>query len=102
MAVKSMEPECIARKFRVNGIVQGVGFRPFVYGLANRYRLKGEIANTSSGVSFHVEGFREDIESFGRDLIQGCPPLARITDLAAFDEPLRNFRNFTIARSKRQ
>lgn len=100
MAVKSIEPECIAKKFRVNGIVQGVGFRPFVYGLANRYRLKGKIANTSSGVSLHVEGFREDIESFGRDLIQSCPPLARITDLVAIDEPLKNFRNFTIARSK--
>jgi len=97
-----MEPECIARKFRVNGIVQGVGFRPFVYVLANRYRLRGKIANTSSGVSLHVEGFPDDIESFGRDLVQNCPPLARITDLVVVDEPLRNYQNFTIARSKHQ
>jgi len=100
MAAKSLESECIARKYRVNGIVQGVGFRPFVYQLANRYRLKGEVANTSSGVSLHVEGFPEDIESFGRDLVRNCPPLARITDLASVAEPLRNFRNFSIARSE--
>jgi len=97
-----MNTECIARKFRVNGIVQGVGFRPFIYGLANRYRLKGEVANTSDGVSLHVEGFPEDIESFGRDLVQYCPPMARITDLAAVDEPLGNYRNFSITRSRHQ
>jgi len=95
-----MKSECIARKFRVNGIVQGVGFRPFVYGLANRYQLKGEVANTSAGVSLHVEGFPEDIESFGRDLVRDCPPLARIIDLATVDGPLRNYRNFTIAGSE--
>ncbi|MEW6671610.1 MAG: carbamoyltransferase HypF [Thermodesulfobacteriota bacterium] len=102
MAAKGIEPECIARTFRVNGIVQGVGFRPFVYGLANRYRLKGEIANTSSGVCLHVEGVPADIASFGRDLVANCPPLARITDLVSSDGPLRNFRDFSIAASREQ
>ncbi len=60
----------VARKVKINGIVQGVGFRPFVYQLANRYNLKGEVANTSSGVAIHVEGPQNNIESFSRDLPQ--------------------------------
>jgi len=102
MAAKQMEPKCIARRFTVNGIVQGVGFRPFVYQLATRYRLKGEIANTSAGVSLHVEGLRTDIESFGRDLVGRCPPLARITDVAAVAAEFGNFKDFTIAGSRSQ
>lgn len=100
MAVQVRESECTARGFRVNGVVQGVGFRPFVYQLANRYRLKGEIANTSSGVSLHVEGFRGDIECFGRDLVKRCPPLARITEVVTVEEPVRHFQHFSIARSR--
>ena len=46
----------VAKRLKVNGIVQGVGFRPFVFQLAAQYGLKGEVANTSSGVSIHIEG----------------------------------------------
>ena len=45
-----MKENYIARKLKINGIVQGVGFRPFVYNLANKFRLKGEVANNSSGI----------------------------------------------------
>ncbi|MDP3284058.1 MAG: acylphosphatase [Desulfobacterales bacterium] len=61
-----MQRECIARRIEVEGIVQGVGFRPFIYQLANRHNLKGEVLNTSSGVSIHVEGIDKDFVSFRR------------------------------------
>ncbi|MGD9281186.1 MAG: acylphosphatase, partial [Desulfobacterales bacterium] len=50
-----------AKRIEVNGIVQGVGFRPFVYNLAHQYGLKGEVANTAAGVSIHIQGLPECI-----------------------------------------
>ena len=51
-----MTKNVIAKRIEINGIVQGVGFRPFVYNLANHFGLKGEVANTASGVYIHIEG----------------------------------------------
>jgi hydrogenase maturation protein HypF len=92
----------VARKVKINGIVQGVGFRPFVYQLANRYNLKGEVANTSSGVAIHIEGLQNNIESFSKDLPQKCPPLAHITEILLHEEPVRDFKDFTIVISREQ
>ena len=89
----------VARRLEVNGIVQGVGFRPFVYQLANRYRLNGDVANTSSGVVIHVEGPLSNVESFSRDLPRKCPPLARITRISLFPERVKNFKYFSIIAS---
>jgi hydrogenase maturation protein HypF len=86
----------------VNGIVQGVGFRPFVYQLAIQHHLKGEVANTSSGVAIHIEGRQNDIESFSQDLSCKCPPLARITAITPHREQIKNFRDFTIVKSREQ
>lgn len=80
----------------VTGVVQGVGFRPFVYGLARRLDLRGWVRNTSGGVEILVEGERLQVERFVRGLKTEAPPLARIdsisiqsdlpeTDLQTFD-----------------
>lgn len=89
----------VARRMEVNGIVQGVGFRPFVYKLANQYRLNGEVANTSSGVVIHVEGPQNNIESFSADLARKSPPLARITQISLHHEPVKDFKDFSIITS---
>jgi len=94
--------ECVAKRVEINGIVQGVGFRPFVYQLANQYNLKGEVANTSSGVSIHLEGNRQNIESFCRDISEKKPPLAHITEIDLFDEPVCDHQAFTIVDSREQ
>jgi len=94
--------ECVARRVKINGIVQGVGFRPFVYKLANRYKLKGEVANTSSGVFIHIEGNKQHIELFCRDISEKKPPLAHITEIDFFDEPVNDYRDFTIVDSREQ
>ena len=71
-----------AKRFEISGIVQGVGFRPFVYQRALRHDLKGEVANTSAGVTIHVEGQGKNLEKFRRDLKTAPPPLAHITDIS--------------------
>ena len=62
----------------MTGIVQGVGFRPFVYRLARNHRLAGWVCNTSKGVEIQVSGPPESLESFVRRLSADAPALARI------------------------
>lgn len=95
-----MIADYVARELKVEGIVQGVGFRPFVYQLANRFGLKGEVANTSSGVSIHIEGLKDEIEPFCRDLVQKRPPLAHITEVSIHPKPVKGFKNFSIIKSR--
>ncbi len=95
-----MEKDYVAKDLEVNGIVQGVGFRPFVYKLANRYDVSGVIANTSSGVSIHLEGPKEDIESFCIDLSDKSPPLAHITKISIQNGFLNGHKDFAIVKSR--
>jgi hydrogenase maturation protein HypF len=94
-----MAEEYDARRLEVNGIVQGVGFRPFIYNLANRYGLKGEVANTSCGVIITIEGSRNNIESFSRDLTEKRPPLSHIVEITQYQEALDNRKEFKIVPS---
>lgn len=64
--------------YHIEGIVQGVGFRPFVYTIALRYALKGFVLNNSKGVIIEVEGFKESLDAFEEALFKELPPLARI------------------------
>jgi len=99
---EAMKKDFVARSFTIKGVVQGVGFRPFVYRLALNYGLKGKISNTTTGVSLHVEGIKGDIDSFSRDLHEKRPPLAYITEISSRTVPVRNFKRFAIARSIKQ
>ncbi|MFW6055028.1 MAG: carbamoyltransferase HypF [Thermodesulfobacteriota bacterium] len=62
----------------INGQVQGVGFRPFVYRLAREYRLRGYVRNTPGGVEILIQGPAEAVAGFQRDFPERLPPLARI------------------------
>ena len=83
----------------VAGIVQGVGFRPFVYRLANECGLTGVISNTPAGVSIEVQGEAEAVEKFLERLPKEIPPLARITGFTPRDAELREENSFQIAAS---
>ena len=76
------QESCAGERLRVRasvaGIVQGVGFRPFVYRLALREGLDGFILNNSQGVSIEVEGAHDRVERFLSSLVSEAPPLARI------------------------
>lgn len=71
----------MVKHISVNGVVQGVGFRPFVYGLATRLDLRGWVCNTSGGVEIHVEGDASKLECFVQSLTAEKPPLARIDSI---------------------
>jgi len=71
----------VRRRIHVAGMVQGVGFRPYVYRLATERHLAGQIANTSSGVVIEVEGAAEAVEDFLSSLPALAPPLALVTDI---------------------
>ena len=91
-----------AKSININGIVQGVGFRPFVYQLAAAHTLHGRVSNTSSGVSIHIEGELPAIEAFSRELTQNPPPLAHITHVTLEDAPLKGYGDFSIIKSQAQ
>jgi hydrogenase maturation protein HypF len=87
---------------RVRGIVQGVGFRPFVYGLAVRHSLKGWVYNTSEDVRIEVEGAADAIEQFENELKAEAPPLAYIENITIKYHAPRGHRNFEIHPSRAQ
>jgi len=86
----------------VRGIVQGVGFRPFVYGLAVKHNLKGWVYNTSEDVKIEVEGGAQNIEQFVRELETKAPPLAHIEDITIEYYPPRGYKGFKIRQSQAQ
>ncbi len=67
----------IARRWTIEGRVQGVGYRPFVFRLAHEYGLRGWVCNGQEGVEVVAEGPEANIVAFGRDLISRAPGLAR-------------------------
>ncbi len=81
----------------VKGVVQGVGFRPFVYKLATSLRLTGYVTNTSEGVL--IEGEGGAIPEFVRRLRTEAPPLSDITDISITSLPLKGDADFTIRAS---
>ncbi|HWQ11717.1 MAG TPA: carbamoyltransferase HypF [Roseiflexaceae bacterium] len=88
------------RRIAVQGIVQGVGFRPFVYGQALRCGLAGFVLNDSAGVTIEVEGAHEALAAFERALRAAAPPLARVDSIAVEEVPPRGETVFAIAHSR--
>ncbi|MCG8565251.1 MAG: carbamoyltransferase HypF [Desulfobacterales bacterium] len=92
----------VARQLLVNGVVQGVGFRPFIFGLAHEHALNGEVSNTSQGVDIRVEGPKGAVDAFVRDISSKTPPLARITRVEVLEIPPRDRTGFKIIPSQTQ
>ncbi len=91
----------LRRRFLVGGIVQGVGFRPFVFNLAEAENLVGVVSNTSAGVVIEVQGLVAQVESFTRRLEDDAPPLSRIVSVQKEDMPsLGEFEGFSIEKSR--
>src|SRR4051812_42837473 len=87
------------RHIVVQGIVQGVGFRPFVYTLARRYHLAGFVFNDSVGVTIEVEGEVQALECFVVSLRHETPPLARIDQMQSELLPICGETDFAIISS---
>ncbi|MDH7487894.1 MAG: carbamoyltransferase HypF [Anaerolineae bacterium] len=90
----------VANRFKVTGVVQGVGFRPFVYGLATGLGLRGWVINTSSGVVIEAEGSPKALDVFARDLVAKAPPVARIETVQREEIPPNGWERFEIRESR--
>ena len=89
------------RRYRVCGIVQGVGFRPFVHRLARTYGASGWVLNDSEGVLLELQAPAKAIDGFVDELVSRPPPLARIIDVREVvrDEPAPRYEGFEIRKS---
>lgn len=85
---------------KVHGIVQGVGFRPFVYNLAESLNLNGWVNNNSEGVYIDIQGEDSSIKKFMCLLVQKNPPLSKIEKVETSEKPLCSFTDFEIAASE--
>jgi hydrogenase maturation protein HypF len=84
----------------ISGIVQGVGFRPFVYSLAKRFALTGWVRNTSAGVDIEVDGTKSALDDFLQALKNELPPLARMDELQVSWRDTNGFTTFEIVHSE--
>jgi len=91
-----------SKRIEITGVVQGVGFRPFVYQLAQEHRLVGWVCNTSAGVEIEAEGKEEALERFLLDLRAKAPPLARIESFSATEVEPSGYDRFEIRSSRVQ
>lgn len=89
-----------ARKVRVRGVVQGVGFRPFVFRLAHANRLAGWVLNEPEGVNIHIEGAEADLDTFVSGLGTQSPPAAEITAIDISRSEPSGLTEFTILKSR--
>ena len=87
-------------RLSVRGVVQGVGFRPFVHRLAVRCRLTGWVRNSSGDVQIHIEGAPEDIAAFRLGLETDTPPLAHLDEVRSEPCAPADLTTFTILESR--
>src|SRR5680860_1022326 len=89
----------VRRRLRVSGIVQGVGFRPFVYGLASGMGLVGFVGNDTDGVFIEIEGVAADLDRFTDHLENDAPSAARVQNIETEQVPLNGDSRFRIVAS---
>jgi hydrogenase maturation protein HypF len=94
------ELEKLRLNVHVNGIVQGVGFRPFIYLLAKKYDLHGFVTNTPKGVVIEAEGNKKSLDSFLKSISSEAPPLSVVQRVTATYVPTMGEDNFKIISSE--
>jgi len=91
----------VRKKIKVTGLVQGVGFRPFVYRLARHHNLAGWVKNTSGGVEIEAEGPPASLDLFIRQLAREAPALSRVAGVVSEDTAPLAQETFAILASER-
>ena len=86
----------VRRKLHVNGVVQGVGFRPFVYRLAKQCDVAGWVRNTSNDVQIEVEGSPDSLDEFVRRIKSDAPTLAQVERITTEDTEPEGAQGFAI------
>ncbi|MBX7172532.1 MAG: carbamoyltransferase HypF [Pyrinomonadaceae bacterium] len=90
------------KRFRleISGVVQGVGFRPFIYSVAKMFDLKGFVGNESKGVFIEIEGEEKTLKEFVEYLKTNAPPLSHISEIKQKNLELKNENDFQIIESE--
>ncbi len=86
-------------EIKIYGVVQGVGFRPYIYNQAIKYNIKGWVSNQGSAVLMDIVGDRENIKEFLLSIIKNPPALAKIEKIEIYLEVLKGWNNFKIVPS---
>jgi len=94
------EKKKIAYRIKVDGLVQGVGFRPFIYRIAQNHHLKGWVDNRNDGVHIEVSGEQKSIEKFIEDINVKAPGASKILNIDIHPIPNEGFLEFKIVKSK--
>ncbi len=91
-------------RFHINikGIVQGVGFRPFIYNLAKSYSLVGYVLNNTNGVEIEIEGEEKNLRKFLQEIHRESPPLAVIEKISWRILPTKRYIGFEIKSSRKE
>ena len=89
-------------KLKIKGIVQGVGFRPLVYNLAQRYHLNGYVLNDTFGVEIEAEGQKSALSDFVKAIRTSPPPQSQIEKIQMSKIPFRGYRGFIIRQSRKE
>ena len=89
----------VTRYLRVDGLVQGVGFRPTVYRIAKELGLFGEVFNDAEGVGIYLKGPAETVARFSTSLMENKPPLSRIDRIRELECEDRSYETFSITKS---
>jgi len=92
----------VAKKIEIKGVVQGVGFRPFVYRIAHKWGIKGWVLNNSQGVFIHAEGTDEILAPFLQELFTQPPRQSIIKEYQIREGTWQNFLDFSIITSKNE
>ena len=88
-------------KITISGQVQGVGFRPFVYGLAKSFSLNGTVSNNEEGVIILITGLQDSIQHFYETLIENQPPVSKIKKSKITQIDFLEFADFNIIPSNK-
>ena len=91
----------VSKEIHIKGIVQGVGFRPFVFSMAKKYNITGWVRNSSAGVDILANGTPQDIGGFITEVKTNPPPLAKIDEIFESDINSDDYNDFTILQSQK-
>lgn len=91
-----MEEDVSAARLDISGVVQGVGFRPFLFQLAKSHGLRGEVFNTPQGVTLILEGDKGKIDACCRKIGENCPPMASVSSILVHGAEVTGYRDFRI------
>ena len=94
-----MKAETKTLDIKIQGRIQGVGFRPFIYRLASDYNLYGWVNNQTSHVKIHVEGMKNNVDSFVRNITAKAPAISVIDNLVFHDSKFEAYKKFSIIKS---